>query len=161
MFGSLMSGVLSDRLGRRPLLIISGLVMSLSLSMFGLYSLYHHLHKTSLDCIPLLCVLLSSCSYSAGIHPVSWLLLGEVFPLQYRAQGTSFTAAFSYFSAFLSVKTFVDFTNLLGLHGTCWVYGAVSLVGVSFYWSGVVPETREEPLQEMRGKSARSNRGGS
>ena len=151
LVASLFSGVLSDKLGRRPLLIMSGLIMTLSLSLFGFYTYYQDLthHTSSLDYIPLLSVLIFQCAFSAGVQPVSWLLLGELFPLEYRAQGTSFTTAFSYLCAFLGVKTFVDFNTVFGLYGTFWTYGVITLVGVIFYWA-LVPETREEPLEEMK-----------
>ena len=132
---------------------MSGLIMTLALSGFGFYAFYqdinHHDNSSSLDYIPLLCVLLFECAFSVGVQLVSWLLLGELFPLEYRAQGTSFTTAFSYLCAFLGVKTFVDFTKLFGLYGTFWTYGAITFVGVIFYCA-VVPETRQEPLEEMR-----------
>lgn len=44
-----------------------------------------------------------------GISPISSLLVGELFPLEYRAMGSSIATSFSFFCSFLSVKTFVDF----------------------------------------------------
>lgn len=46
---------------------------------------------------------------NSGISPISWLLIGELFPLEYRGIGSSIATSFSYFCAFLGVKTFVDF----------------------------------------------------
>ena len=159
LLSSLLSGILSDKLGRRPLLIMSGLVMTVALTGFGLFTFYQKNNNNnilrSFDCIPLLCVIFFECAFSAGVQPVSWLLLGELFPLEYRAQGTSFTTTFSYLCAFLGVKTFVDFTKIFGLHGTFWTYGGITLTGVIFYCM-VVPETREEPLKEMQVREGRS-----
>lgn len=79
------------------------------------------------DWIPLLCVLVFTIAFSLGklkqiqnqvfvnplriigISPISSLLVGELFPLEYRGIGSSIATSFSYFCAFLSVKTFVDF----------------------------------------------------
>lgn len=47
-----------------------------------------------LDWIPLVCVMLFVAAFSVGLNPISWLLLGEVFPLQYRSAGTSVATAF-------------------------------------------------------------------
>lgn len=44
-----------------------------------------------------------------GISPISSLLVGELFPLEYRGIGSSIATSFSYFCAFISVKTFIDF----------------------------------------------------
>ena len=84
------------------------------------------------------------------MQPVSWLLLGELFPLEHRATGTAITTAFSYLCAFVGVKTFVDVRAVAGLHGTFWTYAVITLLGVLFYWVAV-PEMKEEPLEEMRG----------
>ena len=46
LLASMASGVLADKLGRRPLLIASSLVMSLTLTGFGLYT-YLCAHKPS------------------------------------------------------------------------------------------------------------------
>lgn len=45
----------------------------------------------------------------SGISPISSLLVGELFPLEYRGIGSSIATSFSYFCAFISVKTFIDF----------------------------------------------------
>ena len=157
LLSSMMSGILSDKLGRRPLLVSSGLVMTLALAGFGAYSRYKPDTEGNSDYIPLLAVLLFECAFSAGVQPVSWLLLGEIFPLEFRALGTAITTAFSYLCAFLGVKTFVDFTKVFGLYGTFWTYGGITFIGVLFYLA-VVPETREEPLHEMRIKTPRPYR---
>lgn len=86
--------------------------------------------SANMDWIPLLCVLLFTVAFSlgtgtnqfsfirenlnkkkcvTGISPISSLLVAELFPLEYRGIGSSIATSFSYFCAFLSVKTFVDF----------------------------------------------------
>ena len=150
LLSSLLSGILSDKLGRRPLLITSGLVMTLALAGFGAYSLVMPGEAgANTDYVPLLLVLMFECAFSAGVQPVSWLLLGEIFPLEFRATGTALTTAFSYLCAFAGVKTFVDLREMFGLWGTFWTYAALTLLGVAFYWVAV-PEMKEEPLDEMR-----------
>ena len=72
--------------------------MTVALSGFGLYALYHDISKandsldSSLDYIPLACVLVFEFAFSTGVSPISWLLLGEVFPLEFRALGTALAA---------------------------------------------------------------------
>ena len=68
----------------------------------------------SLDWIPLACVIVFVAAFSLGLNPISWLLVGEVFPLEYRSLGTSLATAFSYVCAFVGVKTFVDLRVNLG-----------------------------------------------
>uniref|UniRef100_A0AAG5DDC8 Major facilitator superfamily (MFS) profile domain-containing protein n=1 Tax=Anopheles atroparvus TaxID=41427 RepID=A0AAG5DDC8_ANOAO len=157
LLASMLSGLLIDTVGRIPLLIVSSILMSLALAGFGSCVYYGEANKLLADVgevsgqndwIPLLCVLVFTVAFALGISPISWLLVGELFPLEYRAIGSSIATSFSYFCAFLSVKTFVDFQNFLGLHGTFWLYACISCVGL-FFVIMVVPETRGRDLEEM------------
>lgn len=128
----MLSGLLIDTIGRIPLLITSSVFMSLALASFGSYVHYDENNGAggNSDWIPLLCVLIFTIAFSLGLHnfcfiqrehvlndglcfsgisPISWLLIGELFPLEYRGIGSSIATSFSYFCAFLAVKTFVDF----------------------------------------------------
>uniref|UniRef100_A0A182NU56 Major facilitator superfamily (MFS) profile domain-containing protein n=1 Tax=Anopheles dirus TaxID=7168 RepID=A0A182NU56_9DIPT len=164
LLASMLSGLLIDTVGRIPLLIVSSIFMSLALAGFGSCVYYGETSKVLLaeggivsdvsmaagqnDWIPLLCVLVFTVAFALGISPISWLLVGELFPLEYRAVGSSIATSFSYFCAFLSVKTFVDFQSFLGLHGTFWLYACISCVGL-FFVIMVVPETKGRDLEEM------------
>ena len=46
-----------------------------------------------LDWLPLLLVLVFECAFSVGIQPISWLMVGELFPLEYRATGSALTTS--------------------------------------------------------------------
>ena len=129
--------------------------MSAALAGFGFFSFHLHVHQNvtpDLDWIPLVCVLVFVCAFSLGLNPISWLLVGEIFPLEYRNIGPSLATSFSYICAFVGVKTFVDMRNLLGLYGTFWAYAIVSIIGL-IYCVIFVPETRGKTLDEMQPKS--------
>ncbi|GLH00779.1 Facilitated trehalose transporter Tret1-1 [Gryllus bimaculatus] len=105
------------------------------------------------DWVPLLCVLVFTVAFSLGISPISWLLIGELFPLECRELGGALATCFSYVCAFVGVKTFVDFRQALGLHGAFWLYAAVSLAGLGFVVV-CVPETKGRDLDELHPKLA-------
>lgn len=151
LLSSLLSGLLVDRAGRLPLLVASCVLMSLALASFGSFSYYEGVHPKALpqlDWIPLLCVLVFTVAFSLGISPISWLLVSELFPLEHRGLGTAMATAFSYLCAFVGVKTFVDFQELLGLHGAFWLYAAISVCGLCFVVC-FVPETKGQDLTEI------------
>ncbi|XP_058816158.1 facilitated trehalose transporter Tret1-2 homolog, partial [Topomyia yanbarensis] len=168
LLASMLSGLLIDTVGRIPLLIVSSVFMSLALASFGSFVYYGHTNKLlatanfdldepvgNNDWIPLLCVLVFTVAFSLGISPISWLLVGELFPLEYRGIGSSIATSFSYFCAFLGVKTFMDFQSLFGLHGTFWLYACISCAGL-FFVIMVVPETKGRDLEEMDPKYVRT-----
>lgn len=111
----LVLGLLIDTVGRLPLLIASSVFMSMALAGFGSFAYYENVHRSKgymiaqYDWIPLLCVLVFTIAFSMGISPISWLLIGELFPLEYRGLGSALATSFSYACAFIGVKTFVDF----------------------------------------------------
>lgn len=102
-----------------------------------------------LDWIPLVCVLIFTVAFSIGVGPIAWLLISELYPLEYRGLGGAITSSFSYACAFVSVKTFVDLEAAFGLHGAFWIYALVSFLGLVFVLV-FVPETRGRGLEEMR-----------
>lgn len=176
LLASMLSGLLIDTVGRIPLLIISSVFMSLALASFGSYVHYDENNGAggNSDWIPLLCVLIFTIAFSlglqitffcstraklsaffSGISPISWLLIGELFPLEYRGIGSSIATSFSYFCAFVAVKTFVDFQQLLGLDGAFWLFACISCVGLCFVIM-VVPETKGKDLEEMESKYMRT-----
>lgn len=160
LLASCVSGLLIDIVGRLPLLIVSSMFMSMALAGFGSFAYYEDVHKehrngcmiaAQHDWIPLLCVLIFTVAFSLGISPISWLLIGELFPLEYRGLGSALATSFSYVCAFIGVKTFVDFQQLLGLHGAYWLYAAISVGGLCFVVC-FVPETKGRDLDEMHPK---------
>ena len=152
LLASIGSGILCDLIGRIPLLIVSSVLMCSALAGFGAFSYYHQVLGPEYDWIPLLCVMTFLCAFSIGLSPIAWLLVGEMFPLEYRNIGPSLTTAFSYVCAFVGVKTFVDLRENVGLHGTFWTYSVISFLAFLFTIF-FVPETRGKTLDEMEPKS--------
>lgn len=133
----LPSGFLIDIVGRLPLLITSTVFMSVALAGFGSYAylnsmtalqqqtraqqlgdlVYDNVDAGSgqYDWIPLLCVIVFTTALALGISPISWLLIGELFPLEYRGLGSSISTSFSYFCSFLGIKLFMDFQQVIKL----------------------------------------------
>ncbi len=171
LVASAFSGVLSDLVGRLPLLVITTALMSVALAGFGCFAYYREFTPPppgatgaaaaaaaggDLDWIPLVCVILFVCAFSLGVNPISWLLVGEVFPLEHRSVGPPLATAFSYVCAFVAVKTFVDLREAAGMHGAFWAYSATSVCGLA-YCLTFVPETKGRTLDEMEPK--RDDRG--
>lgn len=165
LLASCLSGMLIDNVGRLPLLMISGVLMSIALAGFGSYAYYEHVFRNtsdlihaepgSYDWIPLLCVLTFTTAFSLGISPISSLLIGELFPLEYRSTGSAVATSFSHLCGFVNLKTAADFQEHIGLHGLFWLYAGISVLCLLFVIL-FVPETKGREMDEMDPKYVES-----
>ncbi|KAL3714901.1 hypothetical protein ACJRO7_006752 [Eucalyptus globulus] len=90
----IVATVLIDKLGRKPLLYISSISMTVCLCSAGV-SLSLLKEGIAGGAAPL--AILSVCGtiafFSAGISPICWVVTSEIFPLRYRAQAAALGAA--------------------------------------------------------------------
>lgn len=165
LLASCLSGMLIDHVGRLPLLMISGVMMSIALAGFGSYAYYEEVIRNttdlniaepnSYDWIPLLCVLTLTIAFSLGISPISSLLIGELFPLEYRSTGSALATSFSHLCGFVNVKTAADIQEHIGLYGLFWMYAGISVLCLLFVVL-FVPETKGREIDEMDPKYVES-----
>lgn len=135
---SIVSLLLLDRIGRRPLLI-GGLVgMSLSLVMIvGCYLFDITLMKWP----ALIGILVYVGSFALGIGPITQLVSSELFPHQIRGQGMSFATFINWIFNFIVVATFMHAIYHFSPAGIFSIYAFFSIIAVMIsYWS--IPETK-------------------
>lgn len=82
--------MLIDRVGRRVLLIVSQLGMTLSLVSLGTF---FYLKKENggetppgLSLLPLFCLISFMVTYNFGAGPVPWIMMGELLPIQIKSK---------------------------------------------------------------------------
>lgn len=145
---TLVSAVLLDRAGRKPLLIISAIGSSVGMTSIGVF-FYLDMEKSSegLGWLPLASLLIYVFFNELGYGPIPWLLSGELIPLAVRTIGNGVAVtAYSLF-AFIIGLTFPLLTDLLKTYIVFWMYAVFSLSGVGL---GIfLPETRGKTLEEI------------
>ena len=87
-------------------------------------------------------------AYSIGIGPVTWVLLGEMFPQAARDKAAAIISALNWFLAFLITKTYFSLEGVTGIAGTCSIYASVCILGLILVYF-VVPETKGHSLGEI------------
>jgi sugar porter (SP) family MFS transporter len=136
---------LVDRIGRRPLLLISSTGMCVTLVATGaLFALGAHRYGVLL----LIAVMLYIISFAIGFGPCFWLLSSEVFPTRLRGAGESASAFFNWGANFLVSATFLTLIDGLGATFTFWIFGAFAIVAIVFTLT-LVPETKNKPLEQI------------
>ncbi|GLG95597.1 Facilitated trehalose transporter Tret1 [Gryllus bimaculatus] len=129
---------LSDRAGRRPLLLLSAAVMALCLGTLGCCYQWPHALP---GWLPLLTVALFLVVFSLGFGPVPWLMMGELLAPEVKASASALAVTLNWMLAFGVTKTFGPLLRLLGSPGTFFAFSAICVVGALFVLL-LVPETK-------------------
>ncbi|KAL1406129.1 hypothetical protein Q8F55_007812 [Vanrija albida] len=139
-----------DKLGRRPLLVVGGLGMCVSLIIVGAITARFQHDWTShaagaWTSAVFIWIYIAHFGYSWG--PVSWIVISELMPMSARAAGTALGASANWMTNFcvsLMVPPMLEHITW----GTYIFFLAFMLMGVAYaVW--LLPETRNVSLEAM------------
>jgi sugar porter (SP) family MFS transporter len=144
---TLVAMLLIDRVGRRPLLLVSLAGMALSLFALGFaFSLPQA--SASLGSIAVISLMVYVGSFAVGLGPVFWLMLSEIYPLRIRGEAMSVGTVANWGANLVVAISFLTLTQVLGKPATFWLYGAVT-IAAWFFAFFLVPETKDRTLEEI------------
>jgi len=138
---------LIDRVGRRPLLLVSLAGMALSLIVLGLAFSLPQL-SGSKGWIAVASLMAYVGSFAVGLGPVFWLVLSEIYPLRIRGRAMSVGTAANWGANLIVALSFLTLTQVMGKAATFGLYGAVSIGGWLFAFF-LVPETKGKTLEQI------------
>jgi len=138
---------LIDRVGRRPLLLVSLAGMALSLFVLGLAFSLPQL-SGSLGWIAVVSLMVYVGSFAVGLGPVFWLVLSEIYPLRIRGRAMSVGTAANWSANLMVAVSFLTLTHVVGRPATFWLYAIVS-IGAWLFAFFLVPETKGRSLEEI------------
>ena len=138
---------LIDRVGRRPLLLVSLASMSASLIVLGLAFKLPQL-SGSLGWIAVTSLMFYVGSFAVGLGPVFWLILSEIYPLRIRGRAMSVGTIANWGANLLVALSFLTLTQVLGKPATFWLYGVVTVAAWLFAFF-LVPETKGKTLEQI------------
>ena len=81
-----VSLMLIERAGRRILMIISSLIVSISMASLAIYLLYLDTILEEYRWLPLLLIIVAFIGYSIGLATIPLSLIGELLPAKYEPQ---------------------------------------------------------------------------
>jgi sugar porter (SP) family MFS transporter len=137
-----------DKLGRRPLMLIG----SLSLSVLYIVLATFLKIKVSPGMISIV-VLIAIATYAATLAPVTWVLISEIFPNKIRATASSLAIVSLWLAYFILVFTFPVLASKIGAYGPFYLYAGICLIGFLFILYKV-KETKGKTLEEIEGVMA-------
>jgi sugar porter (SP) family MFS transporter len=139
--------LLIDRVGRRPLLLISLAGMAVGLIVLGCAFSLPKL-AGSLGWIAVGSLMVYVGSFAIGLGPVFWLILSEIYPLRIRGRAMSVGTVANWGANLIVALTFLTLTQVMGKAVTFWLYGAVS-IGAWIFAFFLVPETKGKTLEQI------------
>jgi MFS transporter, SP family, xylose:H+ symportor len=139
-----------DQLGRKPLLIIGGIVMGVAMIMLGF-----QFQANAVGTGPLIAAIAYIAGFALSWGPVTWVLLSEMFPNSIKAKALAIAVAAQWIANLFvswSFKVLIGNSTLNALfnHGLpYWIYGGMSFLAAAFVYF-YVPETKRRTLEEIQ-----------
>lgn len=143
-----VSLVLVDKAGRRPLLIISGLVMTITMGSLALYLTFITQVPDYLKWVPLALIIGSFIGFSIGFATIPFCMMGELLPQSTRSLTGAISSSFNLTSLFLALKFYDSLASVIGYDGVYWLYSGVSFLAVVLVYF-LLPETKGKSLSEI------------
>ncbi len=136
-----------DWVGRRPLLITGTAILTVALFLLGFYFQFPALYKGA-SWLGLACVIMYIIGFAIGLGPVFWLMISEIYPLQFRSLAMAIATVGNWAANFLVSYYFLQETKAIGRGPTFWIYGVIAIVAIVFFLKKV-PETKGRELEEI------------
>ena len=148
--------MLIDRIGRKPLLLVGSIGMTLTLGAMaaafataatgpdGKPVLTHMAAVAGLTAANLYIV-----AFAVSWGPVMWVLLGEMFPNEIRGAALAISGATNWAANFTVTVTFLPLLTAVGLAGAYAFYAIAAAISLPFVWL-TVAETKGKPLEQMK-----------
>lgn len=143
----LIAIILIDKVGRKPLLYVSTIGMTICLLSLSLSLTFLGNGQLGIA-LAILSVCGNVAFFSVGIGPVCWVLSSEIFPLRLRAQASALGAVGSRVSSGAIAMSFLSVSRAITVGGTFFVFSLISALSVAFVYK-CVPETKGKSLEQI------------
>uniref|UniRef100_A0A8D8ZHF9 Facilitated trehalose transporter Tret1 n=2 Tax=Cacopsylla melanoneura TaxID=428564 RepID=A0A8D8ZHF9_9HEMI len=147
--GGIFAVYMLKTVNRRPLLMISSLIMAIFMFISGYYSMLISQGLSSATWVPIVCILGYMFTSTIGLFSVPWVMTAEIFPLRFRGilQGTAISWA--YVALFFAVRSYRPLLDLLGgVYAVQWLFGLACILAIVFVWI-FLPETHNQNLDQI------------
>lgn len=166
LFGSVqlltaaISSQLVDRLGRKPLLLVSSCGVALANIIIGAYFFMKHLdsaYVVNIKFIPIVVIPIFIFSYTIGLATVPFAITSEIFPTNIKSKATCAIQIFVALMTFAVTKLYQVVEDSLGLYVVFWSFGTLSVAGVVFILV-LLPETKGQSFAAIQDKLYKSEK---
>ncbi|XP_046383720.1 facilitated trehalose transporter Tret1-like [Ischnura elegans] len=154
VFTTVAAGLV-DRAGRRVLLILSSVVMSICLAALGAYfkirgpGLEPSDAAKAIGWLPLVSLAVFIIVFSLGFGPIPWALIGEFFAPNVKGIASGVAVGTNWVLAFIVTLTFASLQESIGSDATFWMFAGFNAAAASFVIF-FLPETKGKSLEQIQ-----------
>ncbi len=152
-----LSLLLVDKIGRKPILVIGSIGMSITLALVvfafstGSLGINNTLELSdSMGVLALIAANVYVIFFNFSWGPVMWVMLGEMFPNQIRGSALAVSGVAQWVSNFVITLTFPILLVSMGLAFTYSIYTICAIISI-FFVVKFVYETKGRELEQMEG----------
>ncbi|KAK3136591.1 hypothetical protein QOZ80_5BG0439040 [Eleusine coracana subsp. coracana] len=143
----LVAMALTDRVGRRPLLLASTGGMAAALVVLGtIFAAFDA--GAGVAAASVAAVVAFVVAFSVGFGPLAWVYSSEILPLRLRGQGAGLGTAMNRIMSGVVTMTFISLYQRITMAGAFYLYAAVAVAAFVFVYA-CLPETRGRSLEDM------------
>ncbi|CAH0695096.1 unnamed protein product [Spodoptera exigua] len=152
-----LSVILVDRVGRKPLLLLSALGVGLMNGTIGTYFYFDHSNSASvahLHWLPLAALLIYIVCYAIGLSTVPYVIIGEMFPTNVKLYASCIAHIYTGVSMFAVQKLFQVVKDAYEIYTVFWGFATFSLLGLVFMLV-MLPETKGKSFASIQAQLKR------
>ncbi|XP_053619779.1 facilitated trehalose transporter Tret1-like isoform X2 [Plodia interpunctella] len=152
MFASLCTTLVTDRFGRKFILIstVSGMVIGfICLGAFFKVTEEQEQIIGFMNYLPLASIILIVFCHSSGIASIMWILISEIFEGRTRAIGASLAILVATLTGFGVSKSIPSLTSSIGPTMTYWLFSIICILVIMFT-AIFIPETKGRSFAEIQ-----------
>lgn len=143
---------LVDRVGRKPLLIVSSLGVCIMNTIIGAYFFfkdYKEVNMESVGLLPIFAIVIYIIAYTIGLSTVPMAVTSEMFPTNVKSYATCVLQLFVGLSTFTVTKLYQVIADELGTYTAFWSFAVCSTIGL-IYISINLPETKGRSFVDIQ-----------
>jgi sugar porter (SP) family MFS transporter len=144
---TIVAVLVMDWVGRRGLLLSGTAILTVALVVLGAYFRFPALSHGA-SWLGVACVIVYIIGFAVGLGPVFWLMISEIYPLQFRSQAMAVATICNWGANFIVSYFFLQETQAIGKGPTFWIYAVIAVAAIAFFWFKV-PETKNRPLEDI------------